>query len=102
VPLIFVSAYNNNKSGCQSSLINNDPLDFGAVANFIEGNFLGGVSAEGQLGFADSRALQRPPGDLRNFYNLSNAPCPFVHVPSQRNARWFINRHVPPTPPDDD
>jgi phospholipase C len=88
--MIFVSAYTSK------GLVNNDVMDFGAIANFIEGNF--GIP-EGALGFDDECAL---PHDLSDFYNLNNAPRTFVQVPARHDAQWFIHDKTPPTPPDND
>ncbi len=95
VPMIFVSAYTP-----QGYIDGEYSADFGDIANFVENNI--GI-AEGALGLADARAYQRSsPADLRQFYDLNNPPRTFVHIPSWRNAKWFLNDRSPPTPPDDD
>ncbi|HWY13845.1 MAG TPA: alkaline phosphatase family protein [Rhizomicrobium sp.] len=95
VPMIFVSAYTP-----QGYIDGTFSADFGTIANFVENNF--GI-AEGSLGFADARAYRRLfPQDLRQFYNLNNAPRQFVQVPARKDAKWFLNDKSPPTPPDDD
>jgi hypothetical protein len=87
--MIFISAYTP-----RGFIDNTNPLDFGAIARFVENNFALG---EGSLGFADARSTQ----DLGGFYRLDR-PRPFVLLPTRRNADWFIHDTRPKTPPDDD
>jgi phospholipase C len=88
VPLLFVSAYT------PPGYIDNGRHDFGSVARFVEYNF--GV-APGILGFADARASD----ELSGFYNLMNAPNPFVMIPAKFIAQHFINDTRPVQDPDD-
>jgi len=92
VPMIFISAYT------PVGYINNSRHDFGTVLRFIEDNFSLGLGA---LGYADSRG-SLPLNQLRGFYNLGNAPRPFVQIPSAKTAIDFLNDKTPPTDPDDD
>jgi phospholipase C len=97
VPLLFVSAYTYNPgSVCGTALIDNNNYDFGSIARFIEGNFLGAAS-EGALGFADFRAAN----DLSAFYPNSTA-CPFMQVPHHKGAQWFLKHKPSSAPPDND
>jgi len=88
VPFLFISAYT------QAGYIDNGRHDFGSMIRFVENNF--GVKP-GILGFADARASDQ----LANFYNLKNAPRPFVTIPSRLKAEHFINDMKPPQDPDD-
>jgi hypothetical protein len=111
VPLLFVSAYgiNNVDDGhggrtcvgnIEGSGANKNVIDFGTIANFVEGNFLG---REGILGFADSRALNRGgTQDLGDFYNIAKKACTFVPILSQPGADYFLNDNSPALPPDDE
>ncbi|HEY5048430.1 MAG TPA: alkaline phosphatase family protein [Rhizomicrobium sp.] len=111
VPLLFVSAYgpNNTNGKCIGYIEGSgtkvgEVLDFGSIANFIEGNFLG---SEGLLGFADARAVQRGqqnnwPEDLSDFYNLNQQACTFLPIPTQIDAQYFIDDTSPVQPPDDE
>jgi Phosphoesterase family len=115
VPLLVVSAYGVKNTGnsprtCQP-YINTDVLDFGSIANFVEGNFSGGWKAtnEGQLGFADARALTRGQNgygtqDLSDFLDLTQPACTFVPIATQSpyNANYFINDSSQPVAPDDE
>lgn len=116
VPLLVVSAYGVNNTGtsprtCQPYIDGKDKLDFGSIANFIEGNFSGGwsQSTEGKLGFADKRAFDRGTSfgmteDLTNFFDLTQPACTFVPIPTLPNydANFFINDSSTVLPPDDD
>jgi phospholipase C len=94
VPLLFVSAYT------PAGYIDNARGDFGSIARFVEHNF--GVT-EGALTFADARTCAGCTlYNLSGFYNLSNSPRTFVHIPSRHDARWFLHRKIKPSPPDDD
>jgi phospholipase C len=88
VPLIVVSAYT------PPGLIRNEPYDFGSVLRMIEGvNHL----AEGQLGFADRRAVT----DLREFFRLTQ-PRTYVTVPAEKDASFFLTWTAAAADPDDD
>jgi phospholipase C len=108
VPMLFVSAYgpNNANGQCAAYINGNDVLDFGSIANFIEGNFLGN-SSEGILRFADARALQRGQQgggtqDLSDFYNLNQQACAFQSIPTTDGAQYFLNDNSLAQPPDDE
>jgi hypothetical protein len=116
VPLLVVSAYGvNNKNGqngqCVRSIDGSDVLDFGSIANFIEGNFSGGwiPANEGQLHFADARAVDRHNNlgmteDLLNFFDLTRSACTFtpIYAPPGYDASSFIKDNSQPVVPDDD
>ena len=112
VPLLVVSAYGANNTGssprtCMPFIDGSDVLDFGSIANFIEGNFSGGwtQSNEGLLGFADARARQRSgTQDLTNFFDLTKSACTFVPIPNivGYDANFFMTDPSPMAPPDDD
>ena len=113
VPLLFVSGYGvNNKNGqngqCLPSIDANDVLDFGSIANFIEGNFSGGWTRanEGQLHFADARALNRSgTQDLKAFFDPTQTACTFVPIiltPGYDANNYFINDLSAVQPPDDE
>jgi phospholipase C len=88
VPLLVVSAYT------PQGYINNVPHDFGSILRMIEGvNHIG----EGLLGFADARATS----DLREFFTLP-FPRPYVTIPAQKDANFFLNQTGPAIDPDDD
>jgi len=90
VPMVFVSAYT------PSGYINNTRLDFGAIARFVEANF--GVPM-GSLTFADERSKH----NLAEFYDLSQAPRPFVEVPGGPIPLGdYRSNKLPMLPPDDD
>jgi len=109
VPLLFVSAYGPKSIAngqCLPNIDGDDILDFGSIADFIEGNFL---TREGLLGFADQRALNRGNlhPDLSSFFDITKADCTFVPVPilsqpQQYDANYFINDTSPVLPPDDE
>lgn len=109
VPLLVVSAYgaNNANGQCNPFIDGTDVLDFGSVADFIEGNFFGGWTPanEGKLNFADARALLRAgTQDLSNFFNLNQPACTFHPVVTRPpyDANYFINDTSTVLPPDDD
>lgn len=88
VPFLFVSAYTRR------GYINNQRLDFGSIARFVEKNF--GIR-KGALTFADARADQ----DLSDFYNFAWPTRAFETIfapefPTQLRARSKLE------PPDDD
>jgi phospholipase C len=90
VPMLFISAYT------PAGFISNNRLDFGSIARFIEANF--GITM-GTLTFADQRATF----NLAEFYDLSQAPRPFVTVPSPvPSAGEFVFSTAKILPPDDD
>lgn len=121
VPMLFVSAYGPKNTGSsprtcvpyiEGSGANADEvLDFGSIANFIEGNFSGGWTKtnEGLLGFADARALQRGQQhgwteDLTDFFDVTKPACEFVPIPTQQeyDANYFINDQSAASDPDDE
>ena len=89
VPFIAVSAYTS------AGYVDNTRMDFGTMLRFLENNF--GI-AEGALNFADARAT----GDLNEFFNLAEVPRPFVTIPSNLDANYFINDKSPQGDPDDE
>jgi len=88
VPLMVISAYTPEK------YINNAPHDFGSIVRMIES--INGI-AEGQLNFADARAIT----DLHAFFTLTT-PRPFVVVPAVKDPNYFINFTGAAIAPDDD
>lgn len=91
VPLMFVSAYSPGPKG---RAINTNPLDFGSILRFVEGNF--GIP-EGVLNFADARAKY----NLQDFYDLSQKPRPYQHVAAPLDAQFFLNDKRVAKDPDD-
>lgn len=89
VPLIVISAYT------PQGYIDNGRHDFGSMLRFVENNF--GVS-EGILTFADSRARE----GLAQFFDLDSRPRPFVTIPANKSAAFFLNDKTPALDPDDD
>jgi len=89
VPMIFVSAYTSQ------GYVGNNPVDFGSVIRFVESNF---SIRKGILTFADARAKDA----LSHYFNLSNTPRSFQTIPAPHDAKYFLNDHSPPLPPDDD
>jgi phospholipase C len=88
VPMIVVSAYT------PAGYINNQWLEFGAIARFIEGNF--GVQ-RGALGFADARNTF----DFTDFFPLTTARS-YTRIAAALTAQFFLNDKRPPVAPDDD
>jgi hypothetical protein len=89
VPLIVVSAYTPAK------YISNLAEDFGSVIRFVERNL--GIM-EGSLTFGDARGT----GDLREFFNLGNAPRPFQAISAPLSAKYFLTRKPSGLPVDED
>lgn len=89
VPFIAVSAYT------PVQLVDNTRHDFGSIVRFIEHNF---AITEGSLTFADARATT----DLTTFFDLNQAPRPYLNVHAQVGAAFFINDKRRPTNPDND
>jgi phospholipase C len=89
VPMLFLSAYT------PKAYINNERLDFGAAARFIEYNF--GIPM-GKLTFADARSTN----NLGSFYNLSNTARPFEPVPAPPFTWGLGPVKAKLEPPDDD
>jgi phospholipase C len=89
VPLVVVSAYT------PKGLINNNRHDFGSILKFIEHNF--GLPIGG-LNFADARSKT----DLTGFFDLTQAPRPFVNLAAAKSARFFLKDKRKPLDPDDD
>jgi len=89
VPCIVVSAYT------PAGYINNNHQDFGSIARFIEVNF---SMPQGALHFADARNGT----NFLDFFNMSQAPRPFVTIAAPLGAKYFINDKSPPLPPDND
>ena len=88
VPLLVVSAYT------PAGYINNAPHDFGSILRMIEGiNHL----TEGQLGFADKRATT----DLHGFFTLTQ-PRPYLVLPAEKDANFFLTHKGAAIDPDDD
>jgi len=92
VPMIVVSAYT------PQGFVDNQRHDFGSILRFIEFNFANLGLREGELGFADSRAMT----DLTEFFNTFRAPRPFKTIAAPKNAAYFIHDTTPPEPPDND
>jgi phospholipase C len=88
VPMLVVSAYT------PAGYVNNNNHDFGSILHFVETNF--GLGLIGPGNYADSYA-----NDLAAFFSLSTAR-PFQTIPARRGAKYFLTRHAPPLPPDDD
>jgi phospholipase C len=89
VPCIVVSAYT------PQGFISNNHQDFGSIARFIEYNF---NIPQGILDFADARQGT----DMLDFFNMKQAPRPFVTIPAPLDAAYFIHDKSPPLPPDTD
>ena len=89
VPLIVVSAYT------PARYIDNGRYDFGSMLRYLEHNF--GVQ-EGALNFADARAAN----SLNSFFNLTQAPRPFVSIGAPMDASYFLNDRAAPIDPDDE
>jgi phospholipase C len=89
VPLVVVSAYT------PAAFVDNNRLDFGSILRFIQYNF--GIE-EGALNFGDARSQV----DLTEFFNLTQAPRPFLTIPAQFGPDYFLNDKSPPADPDDD
>ena len=88
VPMMVISAYT------PAGLISNEQHDFGSILRMIEGiNHL----TEGQLGFADKRAIT----DLHEFFTLAT-PRTYHIVPAQVNATFFFTLKAPAITPDDE
>lgn len=88
VPLIVVSAYT------PPGFISNVPHDSASVLRMIEGiNHI----PEGQLGFSDLRATT----DLEEFFGLT-LPRPYITIPAQKDANYFLGNKEAPIDPDDD
>jgi phospholipase C len=89
VPCIVVSAYT------PQGFISYNHQDFGSIARFIEYNF---NIPQGILDFADARQGT----DMLDFFNMKQAPRPFVTIPAPLDAAYFIHDKSPPLPPDTD
>jgi len=89
VPFLFVSAYT------PQGYINNNRLDFGTIARFIEFNF--GIKM-GALTFADARATT----NLAAFYDLGMTARTFQTVPAAPFLNGIGGNKFKPEPPDDD
>jgi phospholipase C len=87
VPFIFISAYSPRQ------FINNQRLDFGSVARFIEFNF--GITM-GALTFSDARSGH----DLSSFYDFGLAARSFQTVPAPPFPADAAKMKL--EPPDDD
>ena len=92
VPMIVVSAYTDQ------GFIDNQRYDFGSLLRFIERNFDNLGLAQGELGFADSRATT----DFSSFFRADRAPRSYAGIKAPKKAAFFINDPRPPEPPDND
>ncbi len=97
VPLIVVSPY------AKAAYISHQNHDFGSILKFIEETFSlpaidPGVTIGQSTGFADSNALD----DLSDCFDYTQTPLVFKTIPSQYDAKHFLNDHRPPSDPDDD
>jgi phospholipase C len=86
VPLLVVSAYTPSMTDTQVH-------DFGSLLRFVETNF--GLSLIGPGTYADAYA-----DDLSNFFPLTS-PQPFVTVPADHDAAYFLSLEDSGGPDDD-
>jgi phospholipase C len=94
VPLIVISPY------AKAATVSHQQNDFGSILKFIEETFSLPTTIGESVGleYADSYAL----GDLSDFFNFNQTPLPFTVIPAVKDAKFFIDRKEPPTPPDND
>jgi phospholipase C len=86
VPMVIISPY------AKPAYISHVTHNFGSILSFIESTF-----NLPSLGYADATA-----DDLSDCFNFSQTPITFQTIASPLQASYFLNRHVPPTDPDDD
>lgn len=90
VPLVVISPY------AKAGYISHTQHDFGSILKYIETTF--GLTTIGpNAGFADSRS-----DDLSDCFDMNQTPLKFTVIPSQYDARHFLNDKRPPVDPDDD
>lgn len=89
VPLLVVSAYT------PVGYVSQQTHTFGSILKFIE--TANGLPPIPPGGFADSRA-----DDLADFFDFDLPPRPFVAIPAEIPAGFFLNDKRPKTDPDDD
>jgi len=89
VPLLVVSAYT------PASYVSQQTHTFGSILRFIETAY--GLPLIPPGTFADSRS-----DALADFFDFTSIPRPFVTVPSEIPAEFFLKDKRPKTDPDDD
>ena len=91
VPMLVVSAYARMGSGSQGGYISHTQYEPGSVLKFIEQNW-----GLGSLGTSDVRA-----NSIVDSLDFTQAPRPFIAVPSSLSKKFFENK-VPSSDPVDD
>jgi phospholipase C len=97
VPLVVVSPY------AKAHYISHQNHDFGSILKFVEETFSlpqidPTVTIGSYTGFADSNALD----DLSDCFDYTQTPITFQTIPSQYDAKHFLDDQRPPSDPDDD
>jgi phospholipase C len=82
VPMMVVSPYALAGSSSQGGYISHTQYEFGSILKYIEDNW-----NLGQLGTTDTRATS-----IDDVLNYSQSPRQFKAIPSERDAKYFINR----------
>jgi phospholipase C len=86
VPMIVISPYAIAGTGSQGGYISHTPYEFGSILKYIEQNW--NLQPTGPT---DARAT--PISDVLNY---QQSPRPFAAIPSDHDAKFFINKPHPP------